>query len=120
MNRSTQLVLWSVLWLVTPALAEMGKAAGPLKVPAGSQAESHTNAGIEHYGMAHWDVAKSHFTEAEKADPQSAEAHYNLALVLDKSGDHTGATAHFKRAQELGKNNADILNSDILKKHVKM
>jgi Tfp pilus assembly protein PilF len=120
MNRLSQLVLISMLLLATPALADMGKTAEPLKAPAGSKAESHINAGIEHYGMGHWDVAKNHFVEAEKADPQSAEAHYNVALVLDKTGDHGGATAHFKRAQELGKNNADIQNSNILKKHVKM
>jgi Tfp pilus assembly protein PilF len=98
----------------------MGKSEGPLKVADGSQAEKHTNEGIEHYSMGHWDKAKTHFVEAEKADSQSAEAHYNVALVLDRTGDHAGATAHFKRAQELGKNNADIQNSTILKKHVKM
>ncbi len=75
-----------VLWYVaTPALADMGKDAAPLKAASGSKAESHIAAGIEHYGLGHWDVAKKHFTEAEKADPQSAEAHYDLALALDKT-----------------------------------
>lgn len=120
MNRSSQLLLLSVLFLATPAFADMGHGAIPLKAIAGSKAESHITAGIEHYGMGHWDLAKNHFTEAEKADPQSAEAHYNLALALDKAGDHGGATAHFKRAQELGKSNVEIQNSEILKKHVKM
>jgi Tfp pilus assembly protein PilF len=113
-------LLLSALLFATPALADMGKGAVPLKAAAGSKAESHITAGIEHYGMGHWDVAKNHFAEAEKADPQSAEAHYNLALALDKSGDHAGATSHFKRAYELGKDNADIHNSEILKKHLKM
>lgn len=67
-----------------------------------------------------WDVAKTHFAEAEKADPQSAEAHYNLALVLDKSGDHGGATEHFKQAYALGKRNMEIQHSEILMKHLKM
>jgi Tfp pilus assembly protein PilF len=65
-------------------------------------------------------VAKTHFTEAEKADPQSAEAHYDLALALDKSGDHGGATGHFKRAHALGKSNMEIQHSEILIKHLKM
>jgi len=93
-----------VLWYVaTPAMADMGKDAGPLKVASGSKAETHIAAGIEHYGKGHWDVAKKHFAEAEKADPQSAEAHYDLALALDQAGDHKSATEHFQRAHTLGK-----------------
>ena len=111
----------SALWFAAiPALADMGKDATPLKAAAGSKAETHITAGIEHYGKGHWDVAKKHFSEAEKADPQSAEAHYDLALALDKSGDHKSATEHFQRAAALGKDNSDIQQSEILKKHLKM
>lgn len=99
--------------------AEM-KAAPALKTAPGSKAESHNHEGIEHYNQGHWDVAKRHFLEATKADPDSAEAHYNLALALDKSGDHKGATEHFKTAYDLGKDNAEIQNSGILKAHLKM
>jgi Tfp pilus assembly protein PilF len=109
------------LWFAAiPALADMGKDASPLKAAAGSKAENHIAAGIEHYGQGHWDVAKKHFSEAEKADPQSAEAHYDLALALDKSGDHKSAVEHFQRAQTLGKDNMEIQQSEILKKHLKM
>jgi hypothetical protein len=52
MNRLSQLVLISVL-LATSALADLGKTSQPIKAPAGSKAESHINAGIEHYGMGH-------------------------------------------------------------------
>ena len=41
--------------------------------------------GIEHYNQEHWDVALGHFVKAVEADPASAEAHYNLALALDKT-----------------------------------
>src|SRR5262245_25600296 len=108
------LFVWSSSW------ADMGKTAVPLKAMAGSKAEAHIAQGIEHYDKGHWDVAKKHFVEAAQTDPQSAEAHYDVALVLDKMGDHGGATEHFKKAYELGKSNADIQNSDILKKHLKM
>lgn len=120
MNAVGSFLAVSLMLLAGPALADMGKSALPLKATAGSKAESHITAGIEHYGMGHWDVAKSHFSEAEKADPQSAEAHYDLALVLDKSGDHAGATEHFKRAHVLGKSNMEIQHSEILLKHLKM
>ena len=100
--------------------AGMGSAAPALQTAAGSKAESHNKEGIEHYNKGHWDVANKHFTEAAKADPKSAEAHYNLALTLDKLGDHKGATEHFKTAFDLGKSNSDIQNSGILKAHLKM
>jgi Flp pilus assembly protein TadD len=100
--------------------ADMGKAAPALKAAVGSQAESHNNEGIEHYNQGHWEVALKHFTEAAKADPKSAEAHYNLALTLDKGGDHKGATEHFKTAYDLGKNNPEIQNSAVLKAHLKI
>ncbi|MDF0644739.1 MAG: tetratricopeptide repeat protein [Nitrospira sp.] len=92
----------------------------PLKAAAGSKGETHVAEGIMHYEKGHMDEAKKHFTAAAQADPQSTEAHYDVALVLDKTGDHKGAIEHFKKAQELGKNNPDIQNSEILKKHVKM
>jgi Tfp pilus assembly protein PilF len=100
--------------------ADMGKGGVPLKTAPGSKAEMHNTEGIEHFGQGHWDVAKKHFMEAAKEDPKSAEAHYNLALVLDKSGDHKAATEHFKTALDLGKDNPDIQNSGILKAHLKM
>ncbi|MBI4401806.1 MAG: tetratricopeptide repeat protein [Nitrospirae bacterium] len=100
--------------------ADMGTAAPALKTAAGSKAEAHNAKGIEHYNQGHWDVAKKHFMEAAKADPRSAETHYNLALTLDKSGDHKGATEHFKTAYDLGKNNPEIQNSGILKAHLKL
>jgi Tfp pilus assembly protein PilF len=106
--------------LCSSSWADMGKSAMPLKAASGSKAEAHITEGIEHYDKGHWDVAKKHFVEAAKADPQSAEAHYDVALVLDKMGDHSGATEHFKKAQQLGMSNSEIQNSDILKKHLKM
>jgi len=103
-----------------PAMADMGKTAPPLAVAAGSPAETHNKEGIEHYNKSHWDVAKKHFMGAVEADPKSGEAHYNLALALDKSGDHKMATEHFQKALDLGKGNAEIANSGILKAHLKM
>src|SRR5262245_26886696 len=105
-------LLWSTSW------AEMGNSARPLKAAPGSKAEGHIDKGIEHYNRGTWDVAKMHFSAAEEADPQSAEAYYDVGLVLDKMGDHRNATQHFKKAYELGKNNPDIQKSTILKKYV--
>ena len=101
---------------------DMGKTAPApaLKAASGSKAEAHLKEGIEHYDQGHFDVALKHFTAGAKEDPQSAEAHYDVALALDKLGDHKAATEHFKKAAELGKNNPEIENSGILKAHLKM
>jgi len=100
--------------------ADMSKTAPALKVAMGSPAESHNNEGIEHYIQGHYDVALKHFKGAVEADPKSAEAHYNVALALDKTGDHKGATAHFKKAYDMGKGNPEIQNSAVLKAHLKI
>lgn len=113
-------LLASVVLATGLVWADMGKTAVPLKTAPGSKAEMHNNEGIEHFTQGHWDVAKKHFMEAATSDPKSAEAHYNLALALDKAGDHKAATEHFKTAYELGKDNHDIQESGILKAHLKM
>lgn len=107
------------LWLGGTGWADMGKTAPALKTAAGSKAETHNAEGIEHYNQGHFDVALKHFQMAAKDDPNSAEVHYNVALALDKTGDHKGATEHFKTARDLGKDNPEIQQSDILQAHLK-
>ncbi|MYA28908.1 MAG: tetratricopeptide repeat protein [Nitrospira sp. SB0666_bin_27] len=97
-------------------------AGGPpaLMTSPDSKAHAANNEGIEHYNQEHWDVALGHFIKAVEADPASAEAHYNLALALDKTDKHMEAANEFKMAQDIGKDNPDIQNSKILLGHVKM
>jgi Flp pilus assembly protein TadD len=87
---------------------------------AGSPGRADNDEGVTHYKQGHWDVATEWFNKAIKADPKLAEAHYNLALALDKTGKHTEATAAFKKALELAPTNPAIKDSPILKKHVGM
>ena len=109
---------WMVM-MTGSGWADMGKTAPALKAAPGSKAEAHLKEGIDHYDQGHFDVALKHFTAAVKEDPQSAEAHYDVALALDKIGDHKAASEHFKKAAELGQNNPEIQNSGILKAHLK-
>ena len=99
------------------ASADMSKTAPALNTPAGSAADAHNKEGIAHYNQGHWDVALTHFAEAAKADPEAAEVHYNVALALDKLGKHKEAVEHFHAAQDHGKGNSNIQESDILKAH---
>ncbi len=102
------------------AMKEKAAAVPALMTAAASKAHAANNEGIEHYNQEHWGVALGHFKKAVEADPASAEAHYNLALALDKSDQHKAAAMEFKQAQDLGKDNPDIQNSKILLGHVKM
>ena len=107
----------------TDGCAQLGsyrERAQPVKGFCRVKGPGHINEGITHYEKGHWDVAKKYFFDAAQEDPKSAEAHYDVGLVLDRMGDHEAATVHFKKAQELGTNNPQIQNSEILKKHVKM
>ena len=83
---------------------------------AGGTAEN--DEGVSHYKQGHFDVAQEHFSKALAANGTLAEAHYNLALALDKLGKHGEATAHFKMALELAPEDPKIRDSGILKTHV--
>ena len=61
-----------------------------------------------------------HYQKAVAADPNSAVAHYKLALTLDKMGKHEDATASFKKALELAPNDPAIKDSEIFRNHVGM
>ena len=97
-----------------------GGAVPALPMAGESSAAMHNGEGIKHYNLGHWKVAHGHFKEAVEGNSDAAEAHYNLALTLDKMGQHGSAAKHFKHAQDLGKGNPEIQNSGILKAHVKM
>ena len=85
-----------------------------------NKAAEINNDGVRHFrGGRHWSEAGGYFEEALKADPNLAEAHFNLALVHNKKKRHAKATEHFKKAAELAPNDKRIQNSELLKEHIK-
>ena len=83
------------------------------------EASCHHNVdGVNHFKEGHWEVAAKHFKEAIKADPNFAEAHYNLALCMENLDKHEEATEHFKMAAKLAPKNEKIQNSEVLKRHI--
>ncbi len=93
---------------------------GALTAPDAEPGATENNEGVGHYKEEHWKISAKHFREAIAAGPKLAEAHYNLALTLDKLGDHGEATNHFREALELGPDNPKIKDSQILKDHLGM
>ncbi len=89
-----------------------------LLAAAGAPGAGDNAEGINHYQQEHWDVAQEHFDKALAANADLPEAHYNLALSLDKLGNHGGATEHFKMALNLAPEDPRIKDSQILKAHV--
>ncbi|MDA0739226.1 MAG: tetratricopeptide repeat protein [Nitrospirae bacterium] len=103
------------------ATMEMAKAGTePMALSASEETAGagHNNEGVTHYQQSHWDVAQEHFQKAIAENAKLAEAHYNVALTLDKLGNHGEATTHFKTALELGSDIPGIKDSGILQAHV--
>ncbi len=101
-----------------PPAGEMAKVEGALMAPEGTAGASDNAEGVKHFEQGHWDVAKEHFNKALAANANLAEAHYNLALALDKMGEHGEAKNHFKTALDLAPEDPRIKVSGILKAHV--
>ena len=101
-----------------PPAGEMAKVEGALMAPEGVAGAADNAEGVNHFQQGHWDVAQEHFNKALAANANLVEGHYNLALALDKMGNHGEATNHFKKALELAPEDPRIKDSGILQAHV--
>jgi len=89
-----------------------------LRAPDTSPGHADNAEGIEHYEQGQWDLAAHHFRRATLADPALAEAHFNLALTMDKLGKPHDARAAFKKAVELAPDDQRIKDASILKQYI--
>tara|TARA_B100000686_G_scaffold346310_1_gene432738 strand:- start:1463 stop:1825 length:363 start_codon:yes stop_codon:yes gene_type:complete len=119
--RELLFALITVFMLSAPLSAFADDPALSFAMREGSNAEAHKHneEGINHYNQGHYEIALKHFKMASKIDPSAGEAHYNEALSLDKMGNHGDAAMHFKAAQKNAHGNEKILNSGILKAHLR-
>jgi len=110
----------SALLLTTepPKAGETATMAGALLATAGSAGAKENDEGVTHFQQGHWDVAQEHFNKALAINPDLPEGQYNLALALDKLGNHGEATNHFKMALSLAPEDSRIKDSGILIAHV--
>jgi Flp pilus assembly protein TadD len=89
-----------------------------LRAPDTSPGHADNAEGIEHSNQGHWDLAAHHFRKAIMADPGLAEAHFNLALAMDKLGKPHDARAAFKKAVELAPGDPRMKDASMLKQSI--
>ncbi len=69
------------------------------------------------FKASQWPAAKAQYEAALKAQPAMAEAHYNLAVTLERLGDQKAAYDHYIKAANLAPGHKIIWNSPPLRKH---
>ena len=91
----------------------------PLKAPPGTPpaAAAAVDAGNSLFGAGQWEEAKTQYETALTAHPTLAEAHYDLALVLDRLGRKDEAMAQYKEAANLAPGNRVIWNAPPFRKY---
>lgn len=88
----------------------------PLALDPGNkpQAVALTEQGTQAYQARQFDQAKTYFSQAITLAPQSGQAHYNYALVLNALGDTEAARQQFLEAANLAPGDKIIWDSPAL------
>lgn len=90
----------------------------PLNAPGGTAAAvaQQIEQGNRDFAAQNWTDAKSAYIAAIERAPALAEAHYNLALTLERLGDKAEARKHYVQAANLAPGNKVIWNAPPLRK----
>ncbi len=90
-----------------------------LNAPSGSNPEalSAVNAGNQAFASGQWAIAKEQYEKAIHVQQTLAEAHYNLALTLDRLGQPKQAEAHYTEAANFAPGHPVIWNSRIYRRY---
>ncbi|WP_447971315.1 tetratricopeptide repeat protein [Nitrospira sp. M1] len=90
-----------------------------LEAPSGTDpaALSLVNKGNQRFSEGQWEAAIVEFEQAVQAQPELAEAHYNLALALERLGDSERARQHYIQAANLAPGHKVIWDSPPLRRY---
>lgn len=88
-----------------------------LPAPAGTSARAapFMSEGDRHFLAKDWAGAIQAYQSAVAQQPDLAEAHYNLAVALDRMGDHTEARKHYLTAANFAPGHKVIWDSPPLR-----
>jgi tetratricopeptide (TPR) repeat protein len=75
------------------------------------------NEGSRLFREGQWEAARQQFESVVQQQADIAEAHYNLALTMDRMGDQAGAKKHYIEAANLAPGNKIIWNSPPLRRY---
>ncbi len=82
-----------------------------------AQVQTYLAEGNRLFREGRWEGARQQFQAAVDAQPDLAEAHYNLALAMDFMGDGAGAKPHYITAANLAPGHKVIWNSPPLRRY---
>ena len=102
-----------------PILCSSSKQGIPLCAPSGAspQVRAAINKGNEMFAVGRWEAAKQEYESAVAAQPDSAEAHYNLGLVHYRLGERDPMRDHFMQAANLAPGHKKIWDSPALRRY---
>ncbi len=99
--------------------SQPGRVENVLQAPSGAKpaAAAQLQKGNALFAARDFAGAEQAFREAIGADPAFAEAHYNLALTLDRTGHQGEAKKHYIEAANLAPGHKVIWDSPPLREH---
>lgn len=99
--------------------SQSGRVENVLPAPSGTKSAAATQLqkGNALFAARDFAGAEQAFREAIGADPTFAEAHYNLALTLDRAGHQGEAKKHYIEAANLAPGHKVIWDSPPLREH---
>jgi tetratricopeptide (TPR) repeat protein len=115
-------VMWLLAGVVVGGCAGVGgalKETKTLDAPPGTTqaAVVSMQEGNRLYAARQWEAAMAKYQEAIKVQPSLAEAHYNLAMVLDILEQPADAKKHYVEAANLAPGHQVIWNAPPFRKH---
>jgi Tfp pilus assembly protein PilF len=107
------MILATLCWIIGGCAGSMRAPTTVLQAPAGTApaVTAQLDRGNTLFGAGDWAGAEKAFRETIAAQPTFAEAHYNLAVALERSGNKAEAKKHYLEAANLAPGHKIIWDS---------